>query len=189
MLDGSLPVDYDVIDKGNKEYIEATRKLVNYANDVLFNETFNKIIESYIDYTSIHFRLQKIFMESIEYPETNLHIKEHESLCESLFDLISQKKLSHDCRWLEITEIICTHVFNHITVFDQELARYSQERRQKSLYQTSESYSTRYDMARTRRIFGLGHSCRQEKGRIAFPHGHRQQNLGRRLPSLHPREI
>lgn len=106
--------------------------LINYLYDELYNnssaEFLNSIFVSLIDYTGYHFSAEEILMNSSEYPNYELHKREHGIFSSRLFEMYRLFSHGRATISLELLTFLQNWLTTHIQLSDVEFGRYLSDR-------------------------------------------------------------
>jgi hemerythrin len=127
-------VGIPTVDEQHKELLRLTNELYNAClrGDEAARERFKEVIKSTVNYVSFHFSSEEKLMESLKYPDIEIHKKEHERFV---------KKVVGDVKAFEEGKAFVPNTFvrflrdwilTHIAMEDIKYADYIHHLKQKS---------------------------------------------------------
>lgn len=119
----SLKTGINIIDEQHQELVVMLNRLGRFKCGV---EYFNEALAELEDYVNIHFKTEKHYMKSLNYPHYKEHKAAHDGFVNVFLGFKSKIKMTDDCNELgeEIIEVTGNWLMNHYTKEDVELAAY-----------------------------------------------------------------
>jgi hemerythrin-like metal-binding protein len=98
--------------------------MINRLHDAMKNrrgsEVLDDILQSLVDYTSVHFKTEEIFFKEYEYPDAENHCEEHESFIKQIADISKKHKEGIPMITMELMQFLKEWLVNHIKGTDMK---------------------------------------------------------------------
>ncbi len=122
----ALKTDNAKIDSDHKMIIEKAQELGNAMADGKGKEYVTETVDFLQEYVKKHFLEEEMIQKSTNYPEFELHKKNHSYFISQLDQLA--KKIRHNpsstVNVLELNQLISGWFFNHIKKLDMDVAKH-----------------------------------------------------------------
>ena len=117
----SYSVQFNRIDDQHKELVRMTNELLGACNrgNNRSDSSFMKTIQAAVNYAKSHFTTEEVYMETVSYPEIQLHKKEHKGFVD---EVLRQVKNFEEGKSEPLTFALFLKnwLLNHIAVSDKK---------------------------------------------------------------------
>ncbi|MCK9336621.1 MAG: hemerythrin domain-containing protein [Arcobacteraceae bacterium] len=115
-------INQEQIDKEHKQLFEIAIEAVNYKGPDVKQHAKAQVVELY-NYMKVHFKNEEEYMQTIDYPFYELHLKLHDSIIEQMNYFVKEiPTLSSEIFERKLIEYIDIWLVNHIIHEDQKIA-------------------------------------------------------------------
>jgi hemerythrin len=117
-------VGIEIIDNDHKKLLDLIIQLFKVLNKAKKDERAAEVLDELIEYTVTHFNREEELMKKHEYPELEKHISEHDSMREKIKEFRANIETNTNKVSSEALQFLQDWLVNHITVTDQEYAKF-----------------------------------------------------------------
>ena len=126
-FDESLVTGNEMIDSQHKELIDKINKLLDSCETSKEKPVAIKTLDYLADYTEFHFGEEEKLQESISYPGSEEHKKEHDKLravVKDLYNMLEEEEGPSDAFVEQVNKNVIEWLYRHIKGFDRSVAEY-----------------------------------------------------------------
>ncbi len=116
----TFSVGIEEIDNQHKKLIELINQLHEAVKDRKTAEVLDGILNELAEYTVYHFKTEEDYFEEFNYPETELHKKEHGMFVAKVIGYIDDNKTGKLLISLKVLNFLSYWLINHIGESDQK---------------------------------------------------------------------
>ena len=120
----TLAIDHGEIDRDHKYLFMLTNRIYSAAKYGLKKTEVLNLLSEYVEYIAVHYNHEEMLMSRIHYPEMERHIQAHNIFFEKACDLLARYERNDPDIIAKISAYVGNYTFNHIDVYDKELAEY-----------------------------------------------------------------
>ncbi len=99
-------------------------KLINDLHEAMkigkAKETLNDILNKLIEYTATHFKTEEAFFERYDFPQSKVHIEEHQKFVENVLSFKEDFDKGRIMVTFEVMDFLKSWLINHILGSDKE---------------------------------------------------------------------
>lgn len=117
-------VDNPSIDTQHKKLIEIINEFHEAMKSGKGKEQIQLSLSKLLDYTKTHFGFEEKMMQSKQYPDVNIHLKEHAIIINKISDYQEKIKNGENVSSMEMMDFMKNWLFIHIQSFDKKLGKY-----------------------------------------------------------------
>ncbi|GAB4062570.1 bacteriohemerythrin [Uliginosibacterium sediminicola] len=110
------------IDQDHRGLFELLARLQHDGSTGLINQETQAIVDALREYTEAHFSREEVFMREIEYPGYPAHKAAHDRFVSDVCALQSRIARGAQTPQLDIHNLLCEWLRNHVLVMDKALA-------------------------------------------------------------------
>jgi hemerythrin len=126
--DTSFSVNVEMIDKQHQMLVQ----MVNELNKAMLNgnekETIGKLINKLITYTTMHFAREEHYFDTLGYPETDVHKRQHDDFEKKVSLFEADFKADRQSLSQDIMQFLSNWLVKHIKGSDKKFGPFLTER-------------------------------------------------------------
>ncbi len=122
--DDSYSVHIKKIDEQHKGLVKLVNELHDAMSQGAANDVLNKVLNSLVDYTIIHFNTEEELLKTYNYPDHQTHKAEHDKLTEQVKDFQVKFQEGKSTITYELMDFLSDWLINHILDSDKKYVSY-----------------------------------------------------------------
>ena len=124
--DDAYSVGFELVDEQHRGLVRMTNELLRGFKDesgVPEEKALKKVIRDAIEYAQVHFYTEEKYMRLLNYPDLDVHKKEHESFVVEIMKTVKDYEAGKSDP-LTLAKFLKQWLLNHIAVSDKKYAPY-----------------------------------------------------------------
>lgn len=117
-------VNMPELDKEHQFLFSALNDFYEGLKQGASKENLNKLVDNLVHYTQLHFKHEEEIMRSVNFPEIDQHIKEHQEFLEKAMQFSNKFKTGKMIISVEVTNFIKDWIATHILNEDKKYRSY-----------------------------------------------------------------
>jgi hemerythrin len=115
------------IDSQHQKLFELTQDLIDGVEKGKGRQILLDVLKSLIEYTKTHFVDEERIMKEVNFPEYQVHFREHEDFIKKVYESTSEFLQGHSVPTIKLTEFLYSWLVDHILIHDKHIGIHIRE--------------------------------------------------------------